>query len=661
MSESAETQSALARRRAGAARKRVLSAAQKGIKWRVSAARRRAGAARKRVIKWKVSAARRRAGTARERVLSAAQKRVKWKIVRFFAQPTIAAWTALWYILLSLIGVIYSLAFYSRFYSVHIFDFFDTPDFLLSALRDMKMLVIGVVATLISIGIPVYRFYNSSIYSAYKFGGDKRRKEQESRIKQEAASLLFVSWLLTFLIFYLWVTSSYFLWEWDRSEPSISIRMVSLYLVSAIAPVPFVYCFYRLLRNVSRGDRITLGSRLFAVVLLAEAILILPFLSGVSDSKAALKDEERRVRVTLRQDGASPNIPPPDRTLLLGTTSSFHFFYECGEALIDKNGVALKNKDERLKKCENGRPFIIPTANIASLEFNPKKEKKEKKEEKEVSPHVGLPNVVAAIAAIKESSRKDTNKITKELKNLNKAVVANPNIVQAINTLNQTVSGFNPPIVVIDPGLDGVTEAVNNHTNKITKELNSNTTEISAAIKGLNISCGGQPPVQPPGQPPVQGHCPQGWKKVTTIWPFPKEEHELEQNSDGQKQLNALFIEMEKKFAESTLGQLILVGRSDARPVCKQTLALYGSSSGLAQGRAKWIWDELVKKFTTPEQKKALQERTLLLSAGPLYVRGEASEMNRAKDRSVEVWACWTPKPTSPSADSPVRKGQTGD
>ncbi len=602
--------------------------------------------------------ARRRAGAARERVLFAAQKGVRWKIVRFFAQPTIAAWAASWYILLSLIGVTYSWAFYSHFDSLHIFDFFDTPDFLLSAFQDMKMLVIGVVATLISIGITAYRFYNSSIYSAYQFGGDKRRKEQESRIKQEVASLLFVSGLFTLLIFYyLWVTSSYFLWEWDWSEPFISIGIkVSFYLVSAIVPVLFVYYFYRLLRNVSRGDRITLGSRLFAFVLLAGAILILPFLAGVSDGKAALKDEERRVRVTLRQDGASPNIPPSDRTLLLGTTSSFHFFYECGEALIDENGVALKNKDGRPKKCENGRPFIIPTANIASLEFNPKGEEEE---EKEVSPQVGLPNIVAAIAAIKENSRKNTNKITKELKNLNRAVVANPNIVQAINTLNQTVSGFNPLTVVIDPGLDGVTEAVNNHTNKITKELNSNTTEISAAIKGLNISCGGQPPVQPPGQPPVQGHCPQGWKKVTTIWPFPKEEHELEQNSDGQKQLNALFIEMEKKFAESTLGQLVLVGRSDARPVCKQTLALYGSSSGLAQGRAKWIWDELVKKFTTPEQKKALRERTLLLSAGPLYVRGEASEMNRAKDRSVEVWACWTPKSKPEQAEAPPAPAET--
>ena len=89
---------------------------------RITAARERATAARERVA------------TARERIKVTAIKGAGWKILEFFAQNT-AAWGALFYILFSSIGVTYSWAFYSEFDGVHIFEFFDTSDFLLSAFQ----------------------------------------------------------------------------------------------------------------------------------------------------------------------------------------------------------------------------------------------------------------------------------------------------------------------------------------------------------------------------------------------------------------------------------------------------------------------------------------------------------------------------------------------
>ena len=100
--------------------------------------------------------------------------------------------------------------------------------------------------------------------------------------------------------------------------------------------------------------------------------------SGSAEFLTALffgdRNDQRHVRVTIRHDALQPEtlLPKPRHTFLLGTTSSFHFFYEC------ENDMMVKVVRAHMvliwwarPKCEKGRPFIIPTANIASLEFNP--------------------------------------------------------------------------------------------------------------------------------------------------------------------------------------------------------------------------------------------------------------------------------------------------
>ena len=503
---------------------------------RIAAAGRRRSAAGVRSEQWRRLAAQHRVDAAESRVLELTKKDIQWKIWTFLRRPTTAAWTALFYILISSIGVIYSWAFYLRFEGVHIFDFFGTSDFLLSAFQSVEMLAIGFSVTLISLFIPLYRIYNFSICSVYK--GERKGQERKERIKWEAAFLLSITCLFIFLVMLLWWNSphlwqswsehpnlffylislvtfvllfySFFnlfrslirieqgaritwetvsllsvtylfiflvmllwwnsphlwrnwsehpnlffylislatfvllfysifklfrslikieqgsriTWEatffqsitylfiflvmllwWDWSEYFISLNMTILHLISIVILVPSAYCFFGLFRSPGGNEqeaRITWGGRFLVVILLAESIFILPFLSGMDASKAALNGESPRLaKVTLRQDIPPPNIPLPDLTLFLGTTSGFHFFYECEKALKNENGLGETangisslqgqktiQEKENTEDCQKSRPFIIPTANVSVLKFL------------DAPPHVGLPAVVAAIAEL---------------------------------------------------------------------------------------------------------------------------------------------------------------------------------------------------------------------------------------------------------------------
>ena len=133
-------------------------------------------------------------------------------------------------------------------------------------------------------------------------------------------------------------------------------------------------------------------------------------------------------------------------------------------------------------------------------------------------------------------------------------------------------------------------------------------------------------------------------------------EEDAEEDAEGCKKENGneppselvipdeLLRDLRSLFEAGTLQQLMLVGRVDITQLDENQRKYYGSNNGLAQARAKRVLDELVEKWASNNtEKKALLERTILLSAGPLHVgQGEEypTDTERAKDRSVEVWAC---------------------
>lgn len=161
------------------------------------------------------------------------------------------------------------------------------------------------------------------------------------------------------------------------------------------------------------------------------------------------------------------------------------------------------------------------------------------------------------------------------------------------------------------------------------------------------------------------------WEQLGTIGPFGRAEHELansqtnstededqtpssaisEQNQHCEAEDNgrtdspddkndlislaALEKKLNRKLRNCALQQLILIGRADTTPLVGDALQKYKSNRGLAQERAKWVWEYLKQEATSD------RKRVILLNAAFLHT----DPGNYRYDRSVEVHACWAPKP----------------
>lgn len=372
-------------------------------------------------------------------------------------------WGSGLYVYFSLFGTLHARSYYQKF-NIAFLDFVEPSNFLLIALTDEVVFSIALI-TFVTIV-----FFGSLVAWTLE-----RMREQDKPMLQ---------------------------WP-DEPDPrfpcftSLNLSLAKLLLVAfpLYLAALLLYCLQRLI----------LGSTvILTIVLLLITVLLVPSCLGKYKSRKTLEVEKSQyVRVTLSQDTAQPEIRPPisERTLLmLGATNRFHFFYEeCEGAPKTENGA----------QCEEGRPVIIPTAKIASLEFNPQ-------------------------------NLSDTS------------------------TPTQKPRGF----------------------------------------------CGGFEP----------------------ITDFPKGKHKLDAG------LDQLFNSIDCHFKnQQMLQQLMLIGRVDSTEFGNQTQKFYGSQRNLAQARAEWVQEELLKRFPTQINPK----RIILLSDN----YREKNDDGHAPDRSVEVWACWTPKP----------------
>ena len=544
----------------------------------------------------------------------------------------------------------------------------------------MRMLVTGVLTILIGVGVLFLLAYSSSIYLAYRssipLAADFSRKKQRAQVFWTAVVLLAII-LVAFLpriplLFFREEAGSLF-------APSIVIYLFYLFYLAYPA-----YRFIKFPHN-------PVNSRSQFIFLII-GTLALTFGWGVYDNKAALKEQSRFVTVVLNKDFAQAATHPLNSALLLGTTSRFHFFYvdKCEDTQTadkdSKTGNVSNNEktktNEKAPECKNGRPFIIPTANIAALEFIDTKESGPGPEQ------VGLPDILASInqlnetisalkfdatinmqsgkvifdtkavadaiakvdstvTAINKSNETNTNQIAEAIKSLNPLIVEpNPHwkgLIGALTTLNQTVSTLKPP-VVSNPGSNDLTSALTALTKAIEsfKAVANPDPKTAAAVTALNATLRTLNETIASLNIPGAGNlCASGWRKVATIGPFPIGDHDqLEETArECQNQLippDQFGNETNGRFTDR---QLLLIGRVDITQLSEQARKDYGSDSGLAQARAKWVRDKLVERSQNTEQKEALR-RAILLSAGPLHVGENVSNCDRALDRSVEVWAC---------------------
>ena len=392
-------------------------------------------------------------------------------------------------------------------------------------------------------------------------------------------------------------------------------------------------------------------------------------------------DAQQPVRVTIRQDTVQSRtrLPTPEHTFLIGTTSSFHFFYECENAqATDQNPKAGNGSNgegrpspengpeaqtdraqedtgladimivgtRNAPKCENGQPFIIPTANIASLDFN-------LKNEEDLPHHVGLPDILAALNQLNEtiSALKFDATINMESDEI---IFDTAQTAGALNQLNETIKNLQIR-VALDYEPDKVAEAIADFQSSLASNTTiTNLNELLVALKETIANGEASDPapdmtavvnafeeilntlnitIASLDIPGVQNHCASGWKKVTAIRPFPEGKHTLE---DEKKRLKEYEEYKELNFPPGETPQrLMLVGRVDSESFSSEALQFYGPQINLAEARAKWVESKLLEEFPIAPER--------IIVRGENYQEANKDDNNREFDRSVEVWACWMP------------------
>ena len=128
------------------------------------------------------------------RVKAAAQQGASWKVLELFIHKSLTALGTTSYLWVSAIGLFYTIAFYFNFKNIHIFDYFSTPDFLLSAFANASVPIIAGVVTAASLVFSWQRFFKVSFDRAYMTG---RHKEYQVRPWRNALDFLAVPVLVT--------------------------------------------------------------------------------------------------------------------------------------------------------------------------------------------------------------------------------------------------------------------------------------------------------------------------------------------------------------------------------------------------------------------------------------------------------------------------------
>ena len=549
---------------------------------------------------------------ARKRVVFVATfKGARWKVREQMAQilaRSIAAPGGVWYVLICLVGLVYSRGYYDKF-DVNILNLFSTPDFLLSAFNNLLSLAVAVLVPL---------------------------------------AMLVV------------LGATYWVSNYKRAYLSALGNLLS----------------YRL--RVGFAAFFGAGALILSVVVYA---------FGYVDSINALSDP-KFVRVTIRNDSTQPPtlLPPAKRTILLGTTSDFHFFYACDGGNEDVNktndgtesnqtrensgdGVLSKAwrwliqlpsvgpKDtQKSSTCTAGKTFIVPTDNVASVSFNDT--------EPEPRRNPDLSAVVEAISGLKERivdhdvviDLGDDANVTVEATELVKAIAALKERIEKLNAPDIDLSSLVGAIeglgvselllairkldatmatvesVVPVPDLANAIHVLNGHIKALSEGpigksgIDTKLEELTGAIASLGQMIKGLDGTSFPDG------CPSRPRRVARIGPFSQGEHELDKQMKDQ--IKKAFSELKSR----TPVHVILIGRVDDLRLNDQGIAKYRSDIGLAHSRAKSVWRELADKFA--KHQWAIPAARLL-SGGPAKKKKTSPSTERDKDRSVEIWACW--------------------
>ena len=310
----------------------------------------------------------------------------KWAVAKFLVEQSFANLGLLLYAVLAVVGMSYVWAFYHRF-DIAVLDFYETPDFLLSVASDPIVMLVGIAAVILTL------------------------------------------WLLL------------------KTYAAYATRSVYRHFES----------LYDEAKDAQRARRFEIQTICRAMVALAVPF-VLAWIAGGISAEAKARDPET-VQVTIRSSSAPHStalpavgataLPAAKRTILVGTTNRFHFFYQC------------KALEGTKPHCKDGEPFIVGTDNVAAIAYDHDRETK-------VTPKSDVASAIDNLAGKVSGLRMDTKieidsvEANLDTKNLTQAISS---LGTAENPLN-VQAGLGPTAVTVDtkdlPGaIDRLAKAVN--------------------------------------------------------------------------------------------------------------------------------------------------------------------------------------------------------
>lgn len=343
--------------------------------------------------------------------------------------------------------------------------------------------------------------------------------------------------------------------------------------------------------------------------------------------------EENRVSVTLNGGATFPNegMPNPTSTYILGTTSNFHLFLEC----------------ESPDSCDKRMPIVIPSANIASLEF--------KKKEQQTDELTDLSQAIDKLDQVIEEltdnpdpiqPEPDENSIPDDVAVNSQLSERLGKLTSAINSLANTIrQGLDrdPPtepvwVPIVSEQITVLATNLGDLLNRLAKRESREPFDSESGILLSNVlqlieelSKTSREVVE------IQSQCPWEIREIDRIGPFESGESEILQTDDRES--SDPLIELFNWFEHSSPQNVLLIGRVDRNPLSTEE---QGSEPDreLARRRGNWIKRELLKHAESEELDGVKQsiKRATVLTAGPSQLRFADPE-----DRVVEVWACVAP------------------
>lgn len=349
-------------------------------------------------------------------------------------------------------------------------------------------------------------------------------------------------------------------------------------------------------------------------------------------------DSDDWVTVTSSGEATESNgrLPNSRHTILLGTTSDFHLFFEC----------------RKPKSCREGVAFAIPSANISSLVYESRRPKRGEEGPKRPS------DLLSALEEINKSIRARNIGVTLDWKELEKAlselnpddprldqlIVSLSGIAQQINALNTLIrqipigpaSELTPlpivpeqigevvkelQVVLNDLARSGIGERYDPVTEDLLNRALSAIKESKRVFSNLLT---------------VKSQCLLGYQTVGKIGPF--QESEVHPEERHKKKFGERLTKVIDEFRENTPHHVLLVGRVDRRPL----RASDQEDMELAQQRAERVQQDLLDRLERVGNEDwaiaamSAIKRAAVIPSGPT----ELKSVN-ADDRSVVVKACW--------------------